>query len=120
MVKCPVCGYDTLTEEGGYEICYLCDWEDDPLARIEPPDRIVGGPNSDYSIMEARENFNKYLTMYRPTDNLFQSERNEKIICVKRKIIEAFNRLDSCISDEERKKMNVIIKKNREMLIKHF
>src|SRR5690348_9315762 len=64
---CPCCGYPTLSERGGYEICPLCecedDGQDDPRAA-----EIWGGPNGDYSLMEARTSFALHLTMYRPTD----------------------------------------------------
>ena len=26
---CPCCGYPTLTERAGYEVCRICAWEDD-------------------------------------------------------------------------------------------
>jgi len=70
MVKCPCCGYDTLTEWGGFEICDLCFWEDEGLGRIVPPDELIGGANHDYTLTEARENFRKHLTMYRKDNNL--------------------------------------------------
>ena len=52
---CPCCGYATLGEEGGYEICVLCFWEDD--GQDDPKaDENWGGPNS-VSLTEARINF---------------------------------------------------------------
>ncbi|WP_198674015.1 CPCC family cysteine-rich protein [Chitinophaga alhagiae] len=33
---CPCCGYITLSERGGYEICPICFWEDDPHQFSEP------------------------------------------------------------------------------------
>jgi hypothetical protein len=63
--NCPCCHYPTLTQRNEYEICELCDWEDsghdDPFA-----DEICGGPNSDYSLTEARVNYKLYRTMARP------------------------------------------------------
>jgi hypothetical protein len=62
---CPCCGYPTLFGRGGYDICELCDWEDD--AQDEPHAREVwGGPNKDYSLAKARENFERFLVMYGP------------------------------------------------------
>src|SRR5690349_20522066 len=61
---CPVCGYPTLSERGGYEICVLCNWEDELVGNVE----ATTGPNRDYTIREARANFQQYLTMYRPSD----------------------------------------------------
>lgn len=64
---CPCCGFLTLTERGGYEICGICDWEDD--GQDDPrADEVWGGPNGDYSLAEARSNFKACLTMYRRTD----------------------------------------------------
>ena len=35
-VKCPVCGALEQTEEGGYERCHVCGWDDDWLSRNDP------------------------------------------------------------------------------------
>lgn len=35
-VACPVCGAIELTEEGGYERCHVCGWDDDWLSRKHP------------------------------------------------------------------------------------
>lgn len=43
MCACPVCGNFTLGEEGGYEICSICNWEDDPYQREHP--NYGGGAN---------------------------------------------------------------------------
>jgi hypothetical protein len=54
-----------LEERGGYEICILCNWEDD--GQDDPhADEVWGGPNQDYSLAEARKNFKRYLIMYDP------------------------------------------------------
>ncbi|MGL4596824.1 MAG: CPCC family cysteine-rich protein, partial [Bacteroidia bacterium] len=29
ICTCPSCGFPTLTGRGHYEICTICDWEDD-------------------------------------------------------------------------------------------
>ncbi|HEI2325144.1 TPA: hypothetical protein SI485_004590, partial [Escherichia coli] len=29
LYKCPCCGYLTLPERGQYDICPVCQWEDD-------------------------------------------------------------------------------------------
>lgn len=49
-----------------YEICELCNWEDDGQDD-ESADEVWGGPNSDYSLTEARTNFLKYRVMYAPS-----------------------------------------------------
>ena len=65
VFACPCCGYPTLDERGGYEICALCNWEDD--GQDDPyADEVWGGPNWDYSLAEARRNFALYRIMYRP------------------------------------------------------
>ena len=64
---CPCCGYPTLSERYGYEICGLCDWEDD--GQDDPyADEAWGGPNGRYSLTEARENFARHLSMYDPEE----------------------------------------------------
>lgn len=48
--KCPCCGFPTLEELRGYEICELCDWEDD--GQDDPyANQVLGGPNGDYSLI---------------------------------------------------------------------
>lgn len=54
--KCPCCGYPTLDERAAYDICVLCNWEDD--GQDDPnADEVWGGPNAGYSLTEARKNF---------------------------------------------------------------
>ncbi|WP_211841510.1 CPCC family cysteine-rich protein [Saccharopolyspora antimicrobica] len=50
---CPCCGFVTLPERGGYELCSLCFWEDDD----HDADEVRGGPNGSLSLTEARHNF---------------------------------------------------------------
>lgn len=100
---CPCCGYPTINGRGAYEICPLCGWEDDGQDDVERtlpgsprPDAVVGGPNHDYSLTEARENFATYVTMYRPTDRDFERERAQTD--VKRRIATAYER---CVDGEQ-------------------
>ena len=65
---CPCCGYPTLDERAGYDICELCNWEDDGQD-VEKAYKCFGGPNGSYSLAEARINFVKYKTMYTPENN---------------------------------------------------
>ncbi|MEQ0582364.1 CPCC family cysteine-rich protein (plasmid) [Pantoea dispersa] len=51
---CPCCGNKTILELGGYEICSICGWEDDPV-QAEDPD-FSGGANSP-SLNEAKRRF---------------------------------------------------------------
>lgn len=57
---CPCCGYPTLDEWSGYDICRLCWWEDDGTI-----DEDGGGPNGSYTLGEARANFEDHGDMYR-------------------------------------------------------
>jgi hypothetical protein len=80
---CPCCNFPTLHGRMGYEICGLCDWEDDGQDDHNA-DKVLGGPNRDYSLREARNNFRIYSTMYRPTDinqfNRFDKSKLTEII----------------------------------------
>ncbi|MBU1311181.1 MAG: hypothetical protein KKE30_16790 [Gammaproteobacteria bacterium] len=65
---CPCCFMPTLTAPAAYEICSLCFWEDDGQDSDDADD-LRGGPNSNYTLTEARANFAAYCTMYRPEDS---------------------------------------------------
>lgn len=64
---CPSCGYPTLVGRGQYEICSICDWEDDkqddPIA-----DEILGGPNSNLSLTASRLEIGR--TLHKLTETL--------------------------------------------------
>lgn len=106
---CPCCGYPTISERGAYEICSLCAWEDDgqddnphrpeALHDLPLPDAVAHGPNHDYSLTEARENFARNFTAYRPTDTDFESERAGTN--VKREIAKAYDRAVEGLIDVE-------------------
>ncbi|RYH33154.1 MAG: hypothetical protein EON54_20535 [Alcaligenaceae bacterium] len=49
---CPCCGQLTLDEVGGFEICDVCGWEDDPVQSSAPD--YAGGANKE-SLNEARK-----------------------------------------------------------------
>lgn len=51
---CPCCGYKTLDEQFGWDICPICYWEDDPL-QFEEVD-LEGGANT-VSLRQAQKNF---------------------------------------------------------------
>jgi hypothetical protein len=53
---CPCCGFITLAERGGYEICPVCFWEDDGQDDHDA-DLVRGGPNRKLSLAVARANF---------------------------------------------------------------
>ena len=53
---CPCCGYLTLGERGGFEICAVCFWEDDGQDDHDA-DVVRSGPNGGLSLSDARRNF---------------------------------------------------------------
>ncbi|MGD9925811.1 MAG: CPCC family cysteine-rich protein [Pseudorhodoplanes sp.] len=55
-VRCPCCGYRTLTEPAAFEICAVCCWEDDGQSDADAG-IVRGGPNGALSLSAARENF---------------------------------------------------------------
>lgn len=88
-VTCPCCGYPTLPDERSFEHCYLCDWEDDRQQDDHNADEETGGPNGDYSLTQARRNFQEILCMFRAGDesrwlrhNLRpEVQQQKKLIC---------------------------------------
>lgn len=53
---CPCCGQATMGARGTYEICDVCDWEDD--GQDDHDSWVVrGGPNGSLSLDDARERF---------------------------------------------------------------
>lgn len=82
---CPCCQMPTLKTRAGFDICGICFWEDDGQDD-ENADQVLGGPNHSYSLTEARANFAKYQTMYRPTDTRHflretQHDEEKKQLC---------------------------------------
>ena len=56
-VMCRCCGYLTLPRYGFYDICAVCNWEDDPTTIFEPGES-PGGPGPNHiSLSEGRRNF---------------------------------------------------------------
>ena len=91
--SCPCCGYPTLDERGGYDICQICWWEDDGQDDLDA-EKVRGGPNHHYSLAEARKNFEKYLVMYPPeNDTRISGADSEKVRDFKRSLIGAFDEI---------------------------
>jgi uncharacterized Zn finger protein (UPF0148 family) len=61
IFTCPGCGYPTLNERGGYEICSICNWEDDGQDDRDA-DKILGGPNKNISLTENRITIGRILS----------------------------------------------------------
>jgi hypothetical protein len=117
MFKCPCCGYPTLERRDMQDTCYLCKWEDDGQGD-EDAHLIYGGPNSDYSLLEVRNNFKKYLIMYRPNDNRFKFFKNEEIDEIKKNIMNYLNKVNmsdqvTLSSDITQLKMDLNIEENK-------
>jgi len=115
VYSCPCCGYPTLHERGGYEICPLCNWEDDGQ---DDPDayEVWGGPNGAYSLAEARENFQNNMVMYGSTDP--RIDRSDSLVekNAKRSMIEAF---DQMLDENNLKSLTMLwekVGKSREIL----
>jgi hypothetical protein len=80
-----------------YNICILCGWEDDGQdderwAGHWPPEGVAGGPNQDYSLSEARVNFERYMQKYRPSD-VDRFERWKKAWPERERLVRAFQKL---------------------------
>ena len=92
-ISCPCCGYPTLHDRGGFEICYLCWWEDD--GQDENTLHVVrGGPNGGYSLEQARLNFDVYLVMYEPqNDTRLGGPDSHDVLELKQSVVAAFEAL---------------------------
>lgn len=98
---CPCCGYPTLEANADYEICELCNWEDDGQSDADA-DEIRGGPNADYSLSEARLNFRKYGVMYSPDrDTRITGADSDIERRTKALLIEAFDALPSATDRDD-------------------
>ena len=107
--QCPCCRYPTLSERAAYEICVLCNWEDDGQDDASA-DEVWGGPNSDYSLTAARENFQKYRVMYSPgRDQRLTGGDSPAEFETKGKLMSAFVSLRTGTTDEEAAALNATI-----------
>ena len=90
---CPCCGYPTLRALGEFDICSLCCWEDDGQDDVDA-DLVRGGPNQSFSLIEARENFERYLVMYPPElDTRVGGPDSDREKDARGAIIAAYNRM---------------------------
>ncbi|MEU8348640.1 CPCC family cysteine-rich protein [Streptomyces sp. NPDC048845] len=53
---CPCCGHLTLGETGGYEICPVCCWEDDPVQLRWP---LMESGANELCLMDAQLNYRR-------------------------------------------------------------
>ena len=97
---CQACAYPTY--EGPYEMCSVCYWEDDPVAAEQPAER-VGGPNGPTSLVEAREHFERYGSMFAPDDPYpADYARAQATQAERRRLATCYDRLIDARSDAER------------------
>src|SRR6266513_6347952 len=88
---CPCCGYPTLGARGGYQICYLCWWEDDGQDDHNA-EEILGGPNADFSLERARRNFAIFPVMFEPeNDRRISGGDSPAELATKQSVIVAFD-----------------------------
>lgn len=104
---CPCCLYPTLDHLDSYEICYLCFWEDDGQGE-EELEEVWGGPNGDYSLKRARDNFQHHFLMYDEGDETV-TQTNEQLK-LKKQVIDLFSSLEKITisTDEEHKALQQI------------
>lgn len=116
-VTCPCCGYPTIPERATLKICSLCSWEDDGQddavfrpagAPAHDPGDVVGGANHDYSLTEARENFARHRTSFRPGDMDYVIARGDRgTRRLRREIIAAYDRAVDGLTGLERAEEDV-------------
>jgi hypothetical protein len=112
---CPCCGYPTLGSLGEFEICSLCRWEDDGQDDADA-DLVRGGPNHSISLVEARENFERYLVKYPPEmDARFGCPYSEQEKEVKRVIIAAYNQMMEYPGSEELQRLKQQVVEGKQM-----
>ncbi len=112
---CPCCGYSTLPERGGYDICCLCNWEDD--GQDDPrADEVWGGPNGRYSLTEARQNFKRYWVMYSPGNDMRLNPGDTAVeLEAKKAIVAAFDAMEGA-DEPERTRLWDIVKRGKKAL----
>jgi hypothetical protein len=59
--SCPSCGYMTLVERCGLNVCPFCYWKDDGQDNADA-DEVSGGPNDHYSLTVHREELFDWMT----------------------------------------------------------
>lgn len=106
---CPWCGYPTLDEKGSYEICILCDWEDDGQNDSDA-ELAKGGPNADYSLAEARSNFKKHLIMYEPNrDMRITGSDTAEEIKIKKQLMKIYDKVSKEKSSIQLEKFYILV-----------
>jgi Cysteine-rich CPCC len=113
---CPCCGYPTLGSLSEFEICYLCGWEDDGQDDAGA-DVVRSGPNHSFSLVEARENFERYLVKYPPElDTRAGGHDSEREKEAKRVIIEAYDKMMEGPRSEELLRLQQQVAEGKQIL----
>jgi hypothetical protein len=116
--KCPCCGYPTLDEQGLYGICKICNWEDDGQDDSNA-NIVLGGPNGEYSLTQARNNFKQYFIMYSPEKDMrFTGSDTLEQVNLKEELCRCYISLMSTDDEEEIKKVDKEISNLEKMLRK--
>jgi hypothetical protein len=124
---CPCCGYPTLTERGGYDICPLCGWEDD--GQDDPhAEEVWGGPNGSYSLAAARRNFKLHLIKSDPTkpSTRIGGHDSPRELEAKRRMMAAFDAMPAANGDElenlwrEVNEANAVLESETERKIREY
>jgi hypothetical protein len=58
LFPCPCCHAPVVSEPGGFEICPICGWEDDPVQSVDAS--YAGGAN-ELSLQEYREEWRRQV-----------------------------------------------------------
>ena len=85
---CDCCGFPTIMYPDRYEMCYVCEWEQEYYPIVT---ECSGGPNGSYTLFDSRKNFEKYGCMYVPEDDRdFERCMTENQLTYNRQIIPAY------------------------------
>lgn len=103
--SCPACGYLTLPERDGFDICPICFWEDDGLDDSEASES--SGPNHT-TLTEYRVLVQDTLERLRSND----FPEND----IRRVIKEKFNRLDVIIHNYRVDKKTVLLQTQEDLI----
>jgi hypothetical protein len=125
-VACPCCGYPTLSRPAAFEICRLCDWEDDGQDDAAA-DEVWAGPNGGYSLAQARWNFRAYRVMYAPgRDQRIAAGDSELAYETKGALMAAYDRLRSAAPEAmpsiraEVRRLNAILQADTKRRIRAY
>jgi hypothetical protein len=113
---CPCCGYPTLGSLSEFEICTLCCWDDDGQDDADA-DLVRGGPNHSFSLVEARENFERYSVKYPPElDTRCGGPDSEREKEAKRTIIAAYDQMMEDHGSEELQRLQQQVVEGNQVL----